>query len=782
MNIKQVQDLRLDEYIDISGDYLPLSGGTLSGDLTLLGCNYLQYSSKDQNVHNYSGRNSFLQAEEAYAGDLKSYGMACTGAKGFAILSILEPIKTYTLDQLNSKGYTEDSYWGRYKVGDLYNKSYLSSYPMVKLSGDISKMVDDENIGLSGFSYSFAQSAGTSSIYVIEPEQTETSAGTVYLSGNYSDIVSYSAILKTEKQYIYIYEHDDNGLYLPSDPGYGNQVLLNFYGNHAEGGSVKAIGKYTHAEGRKTTADIRYSHAEGTMTFAGGMASHAEGFGTFAMGGYSHAAGINAFAKDKNSWVWSSGNIYYSHGTGTFNINPSNGIDGFYIGNHPLSFYISWKSQNEKIVIYSASNVVHYSKNGVETKYNSLKECLQKRSTFNGTVYFDSDVSIDLTSLDDYGYSAKRSLFNFNNRSIIFDLNGHTWTCNNTYHSRCLIAYVNSKSKITFRNGTLNCDNMGLCNINSGYVNLENLVLNTNMRIDITPAIKHPAVFYVDQKTTINFRYEYFDTKESGYSVSDYSNYSCGLFPYGSVVTKSNFPEYKNYKTVKEFLDANKEYHPTIIIDGKIYATVEDPESQQFDITSTNGLNDRMPPLIIINKGAHLKADNGLALFNNTMGEIIINGGTIIGKSAVVVRSGFLTIPFDSDCYIMGTGNNDYDPKHDSGMGTNKLNILGNAVVIESIPSKYGSWSLFEGGKGHKPEVIIEGGKFYSRYREPIGSYSHLIKGDRFEERVEKFLYGGWLNCYPSGDEYEYITGKNPDYNLPAEGYQESVPCQIIKS
>lgn len=100
----------------------------------------------------------------------------------------------------------------------------------------------------------------------------------------------------TEEQCIDRYENDDNGLYIPARPDIGNVILKNFFGNHVEGGSSKAIGKYTHAEGRSTIADVRYSHAEGSFTTAGGIGSHAEGMGwpgyhNVAFGGASHVEG-----------------------------------------------------------------------------------------------------------------------------------------------------------------------------------------------------------------------------------------------------------------------------------------------------------------------------------------------------------------------------------------------------------------------------------------------------------------------------------------------------------
>lgn len=53
------------------------------------------------------------------------------------------------------------------------------------------------------------------------------------------------------------------------------------------------------------------------------------------------AIGRNAVAKDEESFVWNGNAIsadeYYSHGQHTFNVNPQNGIGGFYIGDIALS-------------------------------------------------------------------------------------------------------------------------------------------------------------------------------------------------------------------------------------------------------------------------------------------------------------------------------------------------------------------------------------------------------------------------------------------------------------
>jgi hypothetical protein len=54
--------------------------------LNLLSSNYVQTNDLEH-VVNYSSKNSFLQAE--YVGDHPEYGVACTGSKGFCIISCM---------------------------------------------------------------------------------------------------------------------------------------------------------------------------------------------------------------------------------------------------------------------------------------------------------------------------------------------------------------------------------------------------------------------------------------------------------------------------------------------------------------------------------------------------------------------------------------------------------------------------------------------------------------------------------------------------------------------
>lgn len=285
---KKVLDLYLSDEIEMdgSGGGIPLSGGTVSGslrieggDLNVVSGNYVQTNSTS-GVYNFSGKNAYLQAESS------KYGIACTGSKGYCILNANPTTKK------------------------------------VKLSGDISEIISKlENGTLSNYwSYSIWNNSGTSCFQIIDAEQTETSAGVITVNPCPNSL---NTGTKTEEECIEYYYDDDNGIYYPTDPTVGNCLIINAYGNHAEGQSTKALGRQTHAEGRGSIADIRYSHAEGTFTYAGGMASHAEGYGaagdtkhkTIAMGTGSHAEGWMTKTFGNGSHAEGCTNISYMDGS-----------------------------------------------------------------------------------------------------------------------------------------------------------------------------------------------------------------------------------------------------------------------------------------------------------------------------------------------------------------------------------------------------------------------------------------------------------------------------------
>lgn len=76
---------------------------------------------------------------------------------------------------------------------------------------------------------------------------------------------------------------------------FGNDITASRAYSHAEGDSTTASGGSSHAEGYRTTASGNFSHAEGGSTTASGAYSHAEGEWTTALNN-SHAEGYNTKA------------------------------------------------------------------------------------------------------------------------------------------------------------------------------------------------------------------------------------------------------------------------------------------------------------------------------------------------------------------------------------------------------------------------------------------------------------------------------------------------------
>lgn len=121
--------------------------------------------------------------------------------------------------------------------------------------------------------------------------------------------------------------------------------------SHAEGQSM-AFANASHSEGYKTEARSPGSHAEGAYSKTFGQQSHAEGYRCETYGQYSHAEGFKSVTGHKDGdvvvpddyafcWNGDKNNAYYSHNRGTFNINPANGVNGFFVGENTLCSIIS---------------------------------------------------------------------------------------------------------------------------------------------------------------------------------------------------------------------------------------------------------------------------------------------------------------------------------------------------------------------------------------------------------------------------------------------------------
>lgn len=358
-----------EEYDVLSNTVLKLdAGGTVSGDVgifqknvSILSGNFLQ--SDSSNVLNYSAKNAFIQAEEA-----PNYGPAYTGTKGYCILSVLrETSQIMVMGNVSAIANLLDD--SKTTIEEKYPYIFPTKSRSIKLFNgkNPTALLTPEDLKDLYYSFALGSKSTSKAFKILNVEQYEPqgdgvlSNGYGILSIDNMPIVLANAmpLTATYEDYYYAFLNDDNCLYCPGLPNIGNVIIENLYGQHAEGGSIRAIGKYSHAEGRDNIADARYTHVEGSHNVAGETASHAEGINNIAIGFYahaenesnkaigrsSHASGKYAIAKDDLAYVWNgnannNNNEFSSNGIGTFNINPLSGINGFYIGTESLSTII----------------------------------------------------------------------------------------------------------------------------------------------------------------------------------------------------------------------------------------------------------------------------------------------------------------------------------------------------------------------------------------------------------------------------------------------------------
>lgn len=108
-------------------------------------------------------------------------------------------------------------------------------------------------------------------------------------------------------------------------------------GSYVEGVGNTAAGQYSHVEGRSNYGQYM-NHVEGQNNYSSGFWSHVEGRNNTNSATLAHVSGQNVNVSHANTYTWSAGgNTYYSKGTGTYAINPTDGANGFYIGNKKIS-------------------------------------------------------------------------------------------------------------------------------------------------------------------------------------------------------------------------------------------------------------------------------------------------------------------------------------------------------------------------------------------------------------------------------------------------------------
>ncbi len=239
-------------------NYLPLTGGTISGSLTItnnltvIGSASIQYISESTlNIGtNLITVNTFNPAIRFGGLAVIDSGSSPQVSASFLYDSVQDEF--IFVHKGSASGAITSSHFllGPETYNDLGNEIYLTQNRIPKGTGI--EHLNDSNISDNG------------SVVSINSNTQITGS----LSQGQNTIASGS------------YSHAE---------GNGAQAIGGY--SHAEGGGTQAIGFGSHAEGSNTQAIGGYSHAEGSTTIAIGGHSHAEGGSTQAIGEYSHAEG-----------------------------------------------------------------------------------------------------------------------------------------------------------------------------------------------------------------------------------------------------------------------------------------------------------------------------------------------------------------------------------------------------------------------------------------------------------------------------------------------------------
>ncbi len=220
-----------------AGNYLPLTGGTINGDLIVTGTASLAFLNAvyiSSSINYASGSNQF--------GDDTSDIQTLIGTT--IISGALQVTGSTNIPDLTGSLFGTAS-WAYNAV----TASYVEIFPYTGSA---------EITGSLGVTGSFGQGLS------------------VIVSGAYSHAEGNST------QAIGDYSHAE-----------GDTNIASGSSSHAEGYVTLALGPASHAEGESTQALGQGSHAEGNSTQAIGNNSHTEGANTIALGTFSHAEGAN---------------------------------------------------------------------------------------------------------------------------------------------------------------------------------------------------------------------------------------------------------------------------------------------------------------------------------------------------------------------------------------------------------------------------------------------------------------------------------------------------------
>ena len=176
----------------------------------------------------------------------------------------------------------------------------------------------------------------------IDNSEQDIRAFTSTLSGNAGVI---SALCSTVDAKIKSLDFDNPGFY---DDAGKVKVLTSLSQIDGKISASTKVLDYRKIDGLSTTIDTKFDKTGGAIDGSLSVTKSILVNGAISLvnnptnGGI--AIGRNAQLSNEEAFVWSGAGHedipYYSHGQHTFNINPDNGISGFYIGDKSLAFYI----------------------------------------------------------------------------------------------------------------------------------------------------------------------------------------------------------------------------------------------------------------------------------------------------------------------------------------------------------------------------------------------------------------------------------------------------------
>ena len=351
------------------GDYLPLAGGTLTGDLKVnasvgvgtnaQGANSLAVGTSNTSTANAhyslavgenvqasvyggtavgretrvegngafgmaSGFRNRVTAMAGYAGGCRStasgqfataigFGVEAT-TKGQVVLGAFNELDPVNNGEKTGSyavifGIGKSSTWNQDNVGDVTRENGLA----IKWNGDIDIKYSGSTVSLQDKIAQLEAGGGGGGA---DLSGYLTTASYQIDSASFSERIN-SITGSSSSDSIWIRGAGSGSALISGSP------ILQAGGAYslAHGIENSAAGENSHAEGMHTHADGVGSHAEGSNTKAEGRGSHAEGYNTYASGNYAHAEGYQTLTKNEAE-----------HAEGKYNVTASKQIFSIGVG------------------------------------------------------------------------------------------------------------------------------------------------------------------------------------------------------------------------------------------------------------------------------------------------------------------------------------------------------------------------------------------------------------------------------------------------------------------